>query len=101
MYVLRAYINWTLKIYIINKIWICGTLRGIVYLTTTSPKDSRERERERERDTAAPLSTGLEVGGCQSLIEDWIRTGKMNGRYCIKEDFVIFQCFFDLYFEES
>ena len=71
------------------------------YFTKRFERERWERESERKRDTAAPLSIGLEVDGCQSLIEDWIRTGKMNGRYCIKEDFVIFQCFFDLYFEES
>ena len=39
--------------------------------------------------------------GCRSLTEDWIRAKQMKGRYCIREDFSIFRCFFVLHLEES
>ena len=42
-----------------------------------------------------------ERGGHRSLTEDWIRAEQMKGRYGIREDFSIFQCFFVLHFEES
>ena len=54
-----------------------------------NPKKEKEKEQQRER------------GGCRSLTKDWIGAEQTKGRYCIREDFSIFRCFFVLHFEES
>ena len=53
------------------------------------PRENEEQQREKER------------GGRWSLTEDWIRAEQMKGRYCIREYFFIFRCFFVFHFEGS
>ena len=54
-----------------------------------NPGKKKQQQQQRER------------GGCWLLIEDWIGAEQIKGRYCIREDFSIFRCFFVLHFEES
>ena len=66
-----------------------------------SEKDQNEKQRHLGKPKENEEQKERERGSRRSLIKDWIKAKQTKGRYCIREDFSIFQCFFVLHFEES